>query len=160
MDLPRLNAALATDEGARSAPYKDTQNLWSVGEGTCLETNPLTGPQWKYLLDNSLISLNLTTDGASYLNDEKIAADQARWAQHPWWAQLSDARQNALLEMSFQLGYGAVTSWPEFMAALNAPGGPDIAAAVAAARDTHWDQMQTHTRAERVLALLAAGSWS
>lgn len=160
MDLPRLNAALAVDEGVAKTPYKDTRNLWSVGEGTCLETNPLTGADWKYLLDHGLISLSITPDGMNYLNSQKIAADRQRWATHPWWATLPDPAQNALLEMSFQLGYSDVTGWPQFMAALNAPGGPDLPAARTAAQDTLWARTQTPARAARVLALLVTPAFA
>jgi GH24 family phage-related lysozyme (muramidase) len=154
MDLQRLNAALTTDESDQAVPYKDSRALWTWGIGDCLETNPPAGPDWKHLLDNGLVTMHLTPAGAQYLADRKVASDAARWATHPWWAALSDARQNALLEMSFQLGYAAVTAWPTFMAALAAG---DLPGAVAAGEDTLWARSQTPARAARVLALLSAG---
>jgi hypothetical protein len=39
------------DEEYRATPYRDSRGLRTFATGRCLETTPLTGAQWKELLD-------------------------------------------------------------------------------------------------------------
>ena len=54
IDLDKAVTDTAGYEGYKAAPYLDTKGRWTVGEGTCLETNPISGHDWKYLLDNKM----------------------------------------------------------------------------------------------------------
>ena len=66
-DLDKATTDTAAYEGYKAAPYKDTRGLWTVGEGTCLETNPIGAKDWKYLLDNKFITVSLSGAGARAL---------------------------------------------------------------------------------------------
>lgn len=104
-DIDKATQDTAGYEGYKPAPYKDTQGRWTVGEGTCLETNPIGGKDWKYLLDNKLVTIQLSGAGARWLLRGKIIADLAALAaRFPQFASLPDLVQTLLLEMSYQLG--------------------------------------------------------
>jgi GH24 family phage-related lysozyme (muramidase) len=101
----RLAASTDADEGWKSSPYPDSKKLYTVAKGRCLETNPLTGVEWRYLLANKLVSFSITEAGADWLRDRDLqGAEAALRAHYHWFDGLNDARQNAFIEMKYQLG--------------------------------------------------------
>ncbi|MGC8519956.1 MAG: glycoside hydrolase family protein [Steroidobacteraceae bacterium] len=163
-DMTRLLAATSADEGFRATPYRDTQDLWTIGEGRCLETHPLSGPEWKALLDAGQISVSITHDGADSLMREQLLAIEAKLAAdyRDFWAQLNDARQNALIEMAYQLGVEHEEEFHDMLGdirialRLNTPGA--WGAVRAAGLNSLWAK-QTPARAVRVMTQLATGQF-
>ena len=136
-------------EGYKAAPYPDTKGRWTVGEGTCLETNPISGKDWKYLLDNKLITVSLSGAGARWLLRGKLAANLAGLAvRFPQFASLPDLVQTLLLEMSYQLGDLREFETFDILVAQHR-----FKEAAADARTTAWYR-ETPTRAEAVLRQL------
>ena len=161
-DMRHLLAQTAAEEGYRSAPYKDSRGLWTVGEGRCLETHPLAGAEWKALLDAREIGVSLMLAGAQRLMREELLAVEAQLAHdyQDFWPKLTDARQNALIEMAYQMG---VEHEEEFRNMLG-----DIRVAVALDTPDAWAKVkaaglasawatQTPARADRVMTQLATG---
>ena len=104
-DIDKAVVDTSVYEGYKPAPYLDTKKRWTVGEGTCLETNPISGADWKYLLDNKFITVSISGAGARWLLRGKLAADLAALqVRFPQFASLPDLVQTLLVEMSYQLG--------------------------------------------------------
>jgi GH24 family phage-related lysozyme (muramidase) len=153
MDLPTAAAETAVFEGFRATPYKDIRGFWTFGEGRCLETSPLTGPEWKYLLDSGLISVMITHLGAKHLTEERLLAVDAdlrrRVAAYP---ALPDPVRTILCEMAYQIGAGGLLGFVTFMALVSKQ---QYAAAAADGRTTRWYQ-ETPVRAEALMKRLEA----
>jgi len=139
---------LAAEEGFRSNPYKDTEGYWTFGEGRCLETSPLTGSEWKYLLDSGLISVSITQLGARHLTEERVALIHAeltaRWAPY---ATLAEGAQDVLVDMCFQMGVDAILGWDTFLGYLAQH---DYIRASEDGRQTKW-YTQTPHRAQALM---------
>lgn len=150
-DLNKTVADTAEYEGYRANPYKDSRGLWTVGEGTCLETNPISGVDWKYLLDNKLITVSISGTGARYLMRSKLAATLRELAaQYDGFSQLPDLVQTLLLEMCYQLGVSQVSGWTTFNGLIRQG---NYAAAAQDGRGTAWYH-ETPERAEKILSQL------
>ena len=148
-DLDKAVADTSTFEGYKPVPYKDTRGLWSVGEGTCLETNPIGAKDWKYLLDNKLITVQISGAGARWLLRGKLAADLGGLAvRFVGFAALPDLVQTLLLEMSYQLG-----DLREFETFDTLVAQHRFREAAADARGTAWYR-ETPERAETILKQL------
>lgn len=148
-DLNKAVEDTAQFEGYKATPYKDSRGLWTAGEGTCLEKNPISGPDWKYLLDNKLISISISGAGARYLMRSKLAADLRNLAvRFPSFATLPDLVQTLLLEMSYQLG--DLAQFKQFDSLILSR---QWKAAALDGRTTQWYK-ETPARAEKILAQL------
>ncbi len=148
-NLDKAVADTAEFEGYKAIPYLDTRGLWTAGEGTCLEKNPISGPDWKYLLDNKLITVSISGAGARYLMRSKLAGDLRNLAaRFPSFATLPDLVQTLLLEMSYQLG--DLTEFKQFDSLIVSR---QWKAAAVDGRTTKW-YSQTPNRAEKILSQL------
>ena len=164
-DMTRLMAATASNEGYDATPYKDTRNLWTFGDGRCLETHPLTGAEWKMLLDAGQIQVTINRDGASVLLREQLAATAAELARinADFWPLLNDARQNALVQMAYQMGVEHEEAFHDMLGdiriavRINTPAA--WAAVKAAGLNSLWAKDQTPGRAERVMTQLETGQF-
>ena len=150
-DLAAAESFTEDKEGFRSNTYQDSRGLWTFGIGRCLETSPLTGAEWKYLLDSGLIAVSITHLGAQHLTQQRLAAVdsdfRAKWG--PFSGQ-PDAVQTILVEMAFQLGVGGVLSFTTFLSLV---ANRQYAAAAQDGRGTAWYH-QTPSRAEILLSQL------
>lgn len=162
-NLDQLVAETRVDEGYKPKPYQDTRKLWTFGEGRCLETHPLTGAEWKMLLDRGLIDVAISVAGADLLERQELAALEVRLAHDysDFWNRLNDARQNALLEMAYQMGVEHEEAFHDMLAAIRVAVVNDTPAAWASVKadglDSDWARRETPGRAERVLTQLATG---
>lgn len=141
---------IATEEGFRNQPYKDSRGLWTIGEGRCLETSPLTGAEWKFLLDAGLISAMITQLGARHLTEERVAALRLALQHFPTYTNAPAAVQDILVDMSFQMGVGKVMTFTTFTGLIDQK---KFAAAAADGRTTLWYR-QTPNRAEVLMKRL------
>jgi lysozyme len=149
-----LEAELEAQEGTRAAPYKDSRGLYSIGIGRCLETNPLSGTEWKYLLDHNLITVNLAAEGADWLMQGALDGIARTLAGRLFWfTSLAPARQDALCDMAFQLGTPGLMEFKDMLAAVAAG---DWATVYAAGKASAW-YTETPARAEQVLVQLRDG---
>jgi lysozyme len=150
-DIDKTVNDTAQYEGYKPGAYKDTRGLWTVGEGTCLETNPISGKDWKSLLDAGLITVSVTGAGARWLMRSKIAAELRDLAtRYHGFAALPDLAQTLLLEMSYQMGVDGVLAFTDFNNLIRSG---QFAAAAADGRKTRW-YSQTPARAELILKQL------
>jgi lysozyme len=88
-DRTAMLAELTRDEGLRHTPYRDSVGKLTIGIGRNLDDRGISAAEAHVLA----------------LND--IAIAEADLDRHcPWWRQMSDARQRALLNMCFNMGWG------------------------------------------------------
>lgn len=92
-----LERELTRDEGKRRYPYKDTVGILTIGIGRNLEAKPLS---------DAAISLLFQED------IEEVERELDRLM--PWWREMTDARQRALLNLGFNMGVGALVGTPTF----------------------------------------------
>jgi GH24 family phage-related lysozyme (muramidase) len=162
IDMARLESDTSTDEGEKARPYKDPLGLWSFGDGRCLETHPLSGSEWKALLDRGYISVVLSPAGSGLLRSQQLAAVSAALAHDysDFWPALNDARQNALAELAFQIGVAGEEDFHDMLTAVRvAVRTGDWAPVKVAGLASKWAR-QTPPRAEIVLDQLCSGQFA
>lgn len=153
----RLQQSIELEEGFRAAPYPDSEDLWTIGIGTCLERCVISTQEWKTLLDRGWIQVKVTHEGALLLMNNKLER-VSRALSHalPAWSSLSEVRRDVLIHMGYQMGEGFIAKFPKFIAALNAQ---DWTAAKAHGLDSDWAREQTPARAKRLMNRLERGVW-
>lgn len=156
-DPQKLEVSTAAHEGFEATPYKDSRSLWTVGNGRCLETHPFTGPEWKRLLDNGWLVLSIWEAGAHWLMNTELADVEGQLSRiFSWWSVLNDARQNALIELAYQIGISKLMGFKNMLAAIRAQ---DWATAYAQAMDSDWAR-QTPARAQTIATQLRDGEFA
>ena len=134
-DLTMLTEDLIRDEGLRLKPYKDTAGKTTIGVGRNLDGKGITKEEAHYLLGNDIA---------------EVSADFDRLI--PWWRELSEARQRALVNMGF-MGTHKILEFRRMLIALQAG---DFVSAAKEALLSQW-ATQVGDRAERVAKLIEEG---
>jgi lysozyme len=156
-DIEQLERAVKEHEGFREHPYQDTRKLWTVGYGRCLETHPLTAEEFRYLLNQSLLAISLTEDGAEWLMFRELnTCESACENTFGFWNTLNAARKNVLVEMAFQMGLAKLCKFTQMIAHLQAG---DHEQAAVEGLDSVW-AMQTPARAEKLMTQLKTGQFA
>ena len=97
MNLEKLEAQLAIDEGKRLTAYLDTVGVLTVGIGHNCAADPVPG------VLKAGDSIDDETCSELFREDIQESIDQLD--KHlPWWSNLDDVRQNVLANMVFNLG--------------------------------------------------------
>ena len=139
MDLSKLKEELRRDEGFRSHAYKDHLGFLTIGIGRLIDHRRgggITEEEAEYLLQNDI---------------QKVVA--ALDKKLPWFKNLSDARQRALINMAFQLGVEGLMAFKKTLRALEV--GHYERAAIEVLDSKYYQQ--TPERAWRVAAMLREG---
>ena len=140
MNLPALLASLCADEGFVPYGYKDSLGILTIGYGTNIDKNHggfITKEEAEYLLNNRLTSKIQELDSAI-----------------PWWRQLSDARQNVLAEMAYQMGTANLLAFHMMLSYLKEG---NYESAANAGLQSEWALVQSPERAERLMRILRTG---
>lgn len=101
MQINQIILDLERDEGVRLKPYLDTVGKTTIGVGRNLTDNGITAAEARMLLQNDL---------------SRISGELDRVV--PWWREMSDSRQNALVNMAFNLGMPRLLTFKKMMLAL------------------------------------------
>lgn len=131
-----LKSDLIRDEGLHLKPYLCTANKLTIGVGRNLDDVGISEEEAQILLDHDIAA---------------CVADLDR--SLPWWHDLSEARQRALLNMRFNLGLSRLLGFKQMLAALERG---DYETAAAQALDSQWAK-QVGDRAQRIAALIRQG---
>ena len=108
---------LCLHEGVRLQPYRCTAGYLTIGIGRNLETNPPTAEELKVIGD---WKNGITKNAAFYLLRNDIARTEKECRQHiPFWKELDDERQYALLDMAFNLGVKGLLKFKRMLRALS-----------------------------------------
>lgn len=132
---------LVRDEGFEPLAYRDHLGKLTIGIGFLID------PDEPGRIEMPRAVANLWM--LEILNERRQALDKAI----PWWAELSDGRQRALLNMAYQLGVAGLLKFRKTLILLQAS---EWAVAAEEALDSRWAR-QTPARAERISDLLKNG---
>ena len=135
-----LRLALARDEGIRLAAYPDHLGFLTIGIGR--------------LIDPRKAGAGISQAEAEYLCDNDICRCLSDLEAFAWFQALNPVRQNAVLNMRFQLGLGGFRGFRKMLEAL-AQG--DYIGAGEEGRNSSWARTQTPERANRVMGELETG---
>ena len=133
---------LRGDEGSQATVYRDSLGLWTLRVGRLVDpSKPGAG------LRPAEIDMLLA-------NDVKDRID-ALAQRLPWIAELDEARQGVLLNMSFQLGVAGLLGFVNTLALVKAGRWEEAARGMLASK---WAQ-QTPNRAGRLAQQMRTGEW-
>jgi lysozyme len=138
MDRLSLAAQLEIEEGKKARMYLDTEGCWTAGVGRNLSERPFSEDEIQLMLKNDI-----------------AIAEAALDRNCPWWRSMTEARQQALAGMCFQLGISRLLGFKKMLVMLEA-GRWDAAAAEAL--DSKWAK-QVPARAKRVTDLIRKGEF-
>lgn len=148
--MTKIDSMLFIDEGYREKPYNDSRGFPTVGIGQLL------GPKGTPL---SAYSFTVPIDVAKLWCKSHCTGIAARLAQSAEfkavWLSLGEARQDALINMAYQLGYDGLMKFRKLIAAVSAS---DWKTAFNEGLDSSWYK-QTPARAVRVLTTLQTGTY-
>lgn len=134
----RLIDTVKRHEGYRSKAYKCTAGKWTIGFGRNIEDVGITRDEAERLL----------------IADLTKAKRAAAGLLTNWYA-LDGPRQEALINMTFNLGPAGVRKFKKMLAAIEAQDWPEAAAQ---ALDSKWAR-QVKSRAQEIAAVLEHGQW-
>lgn len=149
-----LLADLERDEGFDPEPYKDSLGIWTLGIGRNLEANPLTGAEWKQLLDAGEIILTLNHQGAVRLLRAGEQDAQIQCATtFKWWGALDEVRRDVIANLCFNLGLTRLMGFRKMLEAMNER---DYGRAADELKDSRWFT-QVGKRGPRLVDQLRTG---
>lgn len=138
MTTPFLEQDIERDEGRRSNAYQDSIGVWTVGVG---HAHVAPGTVWSEAMIDRQRDVDIAR-AKYYLN-----------SYLPWWKNLSDERQDVLVNMCFNMGIHTLLKFKNALAAMQA-GKFCLAAASMLASD--WAK-QVHARAIRLAEQMKTG---
>lgn len=136
MNLDQLKADLIRDEGIVLKPYRCTSGKLTVGVGRNLDDMGITESEAQFMLETDIVRCMAELDKAC-----------------PWWRDLSEGRQHALLNMNFNMGWPRLSGFRNMLAALKSG---DYKKAAHEAFQSHWSG-QVGQRANRICKLILEG---
>jgi len=138
MNREKLAAQLEIDEGKRSKMYQDTVGKWTAGVGRNLSDREFSEDEIALMLKNDIDIVERELDKAL-----------------PWWRDMSEARQNVLANMAFNLGIKRLLAFKNTLTFMRA-GRYDAAAM--GMLDSLWAK-QVKQRAVRLAAMMRTGEY-
>ena len=138
--MSKLSDQLRIHEGVRSHAYKCSANMITVGVGRNIDENG---------------GLGLSDDEIDYLLENDIRRCKQELITLPWFSQIDSVRQDALINMCFNLG---MTRLLGFKNALTAMSVGDYDLAADEFMDSRWAK-QVGYRAEEVSTMIRTGSY-
>ncbi|MBQ8677434.1 MAG: glycoside hydrolase family protein [Alphaproteobacteria bacterium] len=118
IDIKEAVQRLYVHEGCRLKPYRDTKGYLTIGIGRCLDKNPFTAEE-KKLVGSCWQLKGITKEAAFMLLHSDILRTIKELAYKiPFWDNISDERQYALLDMAFQMGVNGVLKFKKMLAAI------------------------------------------
>lgn len=149
MNLEKLETQLALEEGCPKATYLDTKGILTGGIGHNLEAHPEAG------FDR--VGVNVPADLVTqWFRDDIQDAISDLDAKLPWWRNQDDVRQNALLNLCFNMGIGGLLTFKNTLAAWKSG---DYAGAAAGLRNSQYARDVGKTRSGRVADMVEKGEW-
>jgi len=148
MKYLELIEQLKSDEGLRLNAYRCTAGKLTIGYGHNLEVRPY--------FKGELIPMTIDIDLANQLLENDIEkTEKALETAYKNYHHLSPARQDALINMGFQIGVRGLMGFKRMLIALDVG---NFDKAYAEAMDSDWAK-QTPARANRVARQLMYGEY-
>jgi len=136
--MSKLIEILKRHEGVKDTLYKCTADKWTIGVGRNLEDVGLSEDEIEYLLQNDI---------------ERTKNLIERYM--PWYSDLDEVRQEALINFVFNVGIGTAMKFKNAMAALEAH---DYDTAAIEMMDSNWAK-QVGSRAVEVTEMIKTGEY-
>jgi len=136
--MSKLIETLKRHEGVKDTLYKCTADKWTIGVGRNLEDVGLSEDEIDYLLQNDI---------------ERTKNLIERYM--PWYSDLDEVRQEALINFVFNVGIGTAMKFKNAMAALEAH---DYDTAAIEMMDSNWAK-QVGNRAIEVTEMIRTGEY-
>lgn len=154
MNRGRLIASVRRHEGYRAEPYRDTLNNWTIATGHLIHNLELSALECRTVGD-LLDWLCDTARHEAWLDSDlrRAESDARRYLGDDAFNELSDVRQEVLVEMAFQLGGVGLSKFQKLRAAILAQRWIAAESEMLASR---WAE-QTPTRARTLAGLMAVG---
>ena len=138
--MTKLIEQLKRHEGVRTNAYQCTANMTTVGVGRNIDEDG---------------GLGLSVDEIEFLLENDIKRCKQELITLPWFSQIDSVRQDALINMCFNLG---MTRLLGFKNALTAMSVGDYDTAADEFMDSRWAK-QVGRRAEEVCTMIRTGSY-
>ena len=136
--MSKLIEILKRHEGVKDTLYKCTADKWTIGVGRNLEDVGLSEDEIEYLLQNDI---------------ERTKNLIERYM--PWYSDLDEVRQEALINFVFNVGIGTAMKFKNAMTALEAH---DYDTAAIEMMDSNWAK-QVGSRAVEVTEMIKTGEY-
>lgn len=137
--MSKLVAQLRRHEGVRTHFYRCTSGLATIGVGRCIEPG----------------SLGLSNDEIDYLLENDIKRCQAELLAFSWFIDLDSVRQDAMVNLLFNLGMTRLLQFKNALAAMEAN---DFNTAAEEFMDSRW-ATQVGNRADEVCEMIRTGRY-
>lgn len=148
MNIEKLEAQLAVDEGKRLAAYLDSEGILTVGIGHNCVAKPVAGV--------AKVGDTISEELCSELFRADIAESVAEMDRRfPWWTGLDDVRQNILVNMCFNMGGKTLAG---FVNTLRFIEQGDYSLAADGMLQSKWAR-QVGNRAKRLAQMMRTGEW-
>ena len=138
--MSKLSDQLRIHEGVRSHAYKCSANMITVGVGRNIDENG---------------GLGLSDDEIDYLLENDITRCRKELETYSWFSDLDEVRQDALINMCFNLGLSRLANFKNALASM------EIGAYADAAEhflDSRWAS-QVGNRAQEVAYMIRTGEY-
>jgi GH24 family phage-related lysozyme (muramidase) len=136
MNRDALRKQLRIDEGWKKKPYRDTVGKLTGGCGRNLDDKGFRDSEIAFMLENDI---------------DEVVADLDRAL--PWWREMSEARQDVLVNMCFNLGLPKLLGFKNTLASMQRG---DYLAAAEGMKQSNWYR-QVGARADRLIEIMKAG---
>lgn len=149
MNLEKLEEQLHLEEGSPPKTYLDTKGILTGGMGHNLRAHPEAGfDRVGVIVPPEVASKWFKADIQDVIND----------LDHhlPWWRDQDDVRQNALMNLTFNMGIGGLLTFKNTLKALEAG---DYKAAGSGLRFSKYAVDVGATRSGRVARMIETGAW-
>lgn len=149
MDMQRLEAQLLISEGSPPRTYLDTKGILTGGIGHNLVAKPEAG------FDR--VGVLVPDDVRSRWFAADIETAMAELDVHlPWWRELDDVRQNAIIDLTFNMGISGLLTFKNTLAALERG---DYATAAAGIRNSQYARDVGPRRSGHIAGMIEMGRW-
>jgi|TARA_A100001515_G_scaffold15402_3_gene11371 lysozyme len=138
--MSKLIEQLKRHEGVRTHAYQCTANMTTVGVGRNIDEDG---------------GIGLSIDEIEFLLENDIKRCKQELISFPWFSQIDSVRQDALVNLCFNLG---MTRLLGFRNALTAMSVGDYDKAADEFMDSRWAK-QVGSRAEEVCAMIRTGNY-
>ena len=138
--MSKLVEQLKRHEGIRTHAYQCTANMTTVGVGRNIDEDG---------------GIGLSIDEIEFLLENDIKRCKQELISFPWFSQIDSVRQDALINLCFNLG---MTRLLGFKNALTAMSVGDYDKAADEFMDSRWAK-QVGSRAEEVCAMIRTGNY-
>lgn len=138
--MNKLIKQLKRHEGVRTHAYQCTANMTTVGVGRNIDEDG---------------GIGLSIDEIEFLLENDIKRCKQELISFPWFPEIDSVRQDALINMCFNLG---MTRLLGFKNALTAMSVGDYDTAAEEFMDSRWAK-QVGSRAEEVCAMIRTGNY-